>query len=65
MENQLLVGRYVLKHKLFNLLDRLFPAKDYTVEVCRSTQIVHALLSKKQEQGAHFVLTAPRKLTQV
>ena len=33
MENQVLDGRYVNKHKLFNLLDRLFPAKDYIVEV--------------------------------
>lgn len=65
MENQVLVGRYVQKHKLFNLLDSLFPAKDYTVEVHRSARIDGASLSKDQEKGGNFVLTAPKKLTQV
>ncbi|KAL8840331.1 MAG: hypothetical protein Q9170_001346 [Blastenia crenularia] len=65
MENQVLDGRYVLKHKLFNLLDRLFPTKDYTVEVHRSALIDRASLSKEQEKGGNFVLTAPKKLTQV
>lgn len=65
MENQVVDGRYVKKHKLHNLLQQLFPAGDFTVEVRRNAASSGARLKQIQEKDGSFVLTVPRQLTSV
>lgn len=54
MENQVLEDRYVKKHKLHNLLQRLFPTGNYTVEVCWKRPI--QLDMAKKEVGKRWKL---------
>ena len=54
MENQVLEGRYVKKHRLNDLLQRLFPTGNYTVEVCWKRLV--SLEMAKKEVGERWKL---------